>query len=167
MSDYCKCDPRYLADCAYCDGCEYGGETKEKSLSMGNRIQVMIVAQRLYSGAQAATVSLRGYCGRLHSVLPFPSLLLQSAHDTGVFLRQGLSLIVRDRFGDDVEEGTVGIGQNQHPFVSQVNLDAINRFCASLAILLAEDAHDFALVFPGADDVGCAHIICGQVVHNL
>src|SRR5579872_2912563 len=59
MSDYCKCDPRYLADCAYCDGCEYGGETKEKSLSMGNRIQVMIVAQRLYSGVQAATVSLR------------------------------------------------------------------------------------------------------------
>src|SRR5579864_7820932 len=87
--------------------------------------------------------------------------LLQTTHYARILLRQRLSLLVGDGFGDDMEEGAISVGQHQHPFFAEVNLDAVDGLGAAFAVLLAQDTHHLALVFPGAVD-GCAAQVVGR-----
>src|SRR5579884_4011508 len=94
-------------------------------------------------------------------------LLLQSAYNSRIFLGQGLCLLIRDGLGYHVEEGAVSVRQHQHPLLAQIDFDAIDGLGAAFAVLLAQNTHDLALVFPGAVDRCAAQIVGREIVHYL
>src|SRR6478672_5629893 len=76
--------------------------------------------------------------------------LLQPRHQAGVFFGEHARLLLAAAFGDDMKERAIGIGQDQHPLIAQIDLDAIDLLELAIDILLVENAHDFALVLPAA-----------------
>src|SRR5579871_131154 len=66
-----------------------------------------------------------------------------------------------------MEEWSVSIGENEYPLFAKLDLDAINRLLATLSILLAEDAHDLALIFPGTGYLGTNEVVWWQIIDDL
>src|SRR5260221_6148249 len=97
----------------------------------------------------------------------YAKLLLQSADNARVLFRQGLSLLIRDRFRYHVEKRPVGIWQHQHPLLTEIDFNPVNGLSTAFAVLFAEDAHHFTLVFPAAVHHRLTHEIGRQVIYHL
>src|SRR2546426_385934 len=66
-----------------------------------------------------------------------------------------------------MEKGPVSIGQHEHPLFAQINLDAVNWLGPALSVLLTQNTHHLAFMFPRACHLRAAHIVRWQIIDHF
>src|SRR5690242_17759626 len=88
---------------------------------------------------------------------------LKARHDAPILVDERVGLGFRLALRHHMELWLVRVGKHEHPLISQVDLDAVRRPGAPVAILLAQQPHDGALLVPGAGHVRLLDVPLGKL----